>query len=301
MCGGGGRYISARPVAVGEVMKPSGDKTDEKFLSTQVTQVLLEKLKEINAHDYEAIDQHKRAIVEKLAQEYEEVEDVRFGGSHSRSTDVAGLSDVDILVTLGDFRDGISSNKTIAEFARVLKERFPQTQVTAGKMAVTIKLSDGTEVQILPAFKYRDGYRISDPKGSGWITTFPKRFAKQLTEVNQRLSGNVVPVVKLAKEICDARHIDVKSYHLENMALQAFKQYTGPATLPRMLHHLFQQAQSHCLSPIEDVTGQSKYVDEGISLISRQTLAKSFRAVEREIESAINSKSLEPWKKLWQA
>ena len=171
----------------------------------------------------------------------------------------------------------------------------------AGLVAVTATdVSDGVEVQVLPAFRYGDGYRVPDPQGTGWIQTFPKRFAHQLTRVNQRLSGNVVPVIKLAKEMCAAKGVDVKSYHLENMALRAFQHYTGPTTLPAMLRHYFQQARNLCQQPIRDLSGQSTYVDEGLAIISRQALAQRFGAVERDVESAMASTSLDPWQGLFE-
>lgn len=287
---------TSRYWAVSDVrIHPSTDETDDKYASTQVNDLLWDKLKDINAHDYDAIDSHKKEIFDKLATEYEEVEDVHFGGSHSRSTDVTGLSDVDILVTLGDFKNEESSSQMIRQFARSLKDRFPGTEIELGRMAVTLKFSDGIEVQVLPAFRYRDGYRIPDPRSQGWIKTFPKRFARQMTEVNSKNSKLVVPTVKLARDICRAKNINVESYHLENMAVNAFNQYTGKKTLPRMLEHLFGKSKSMCLSPIRDPSGQSKYVDEGLSSSARHQLARDFRSVEREIQSAMRSRSLTSW------
>jgi len=279
-------------------MRPASEKTTEKYLATEVAEMLTEKLREINAHDYESIERHKKAILDKLSSEYE-VEDMRLGGSHARSTDVAGLSDIDVLVSLGDFKEGLSSEETIAGFAKALQDRFPKTEITPGKMAVTVRFSDEVEVQVLPAFRHQDGYRISDPEGKGWITTYPNRFARQLTQANQRLSGNVIPTIKLAKAICKAQHVDVKSYHLENLALRAFEHYTGPKTLPSMLRHLFEQAKSLCLKPTRDLTGQSDYVDDRLSITSRQTLARGFRRIEQDLASAMSSTSLEPWEELF--
>lgn len=296
---GGGWHRFPRGYPPRDIIKPASDRTDEKFLSTQVSNMLQEKLKEINAHDYEAIDRHKRAIVNKLKSEYE-VEVIRFGGSHARITDVQGLSDVDVLVTLGDFEEGKSSNQLIADFVSALKERFPKTKVDPpGKMAATITFSDGLEIQILPAFRYRDGYRISDPSGKGWIKTFPNRFARELTSVNKKQFEKVVPTIKLIKTICHANNIDVKSYHLENMALKSFEHYTGDKTLPRMLKHFLNQAKSLCLKPIPDPSGQSKYVDGNLSKSERGRMARDFSKMETKIDEAMKSKSLERWTALF--
>jgi predicted nucleotidyltransferase len=282
-------------------VRPDSNETDEKYLSTEVNEMLWDKLEEINDHDYEAITRHKEEILNKLANEFDGVEDIGFGGSHSRNTDVAGLSDVDVLVTLGELESGESSSQMLDQFAKTLKDRFPKTKISVGKMAVTIKFSDGIEIQVLPAFKYRDGYRISDPQSEGWITTFPERFCRELTEVNKKQSNMVIPIVKLAKYICRTREINVESYHLENMALNIFRQYAGERTLPRMLEHLFGQVKSMCLRLTKDPSGQSKYVDEELSISNRQQLAKDFKHVESDLKLAMMSKSLVMWRNLFNA
>src|SRR5690606_36829855 len=170
----------------------------------------------------------------------------------------------------------------------------------AGRMAVTIRFSDGIEVQVLPAFRSGDVFHIPNPENTRWVTTCPTRVSSQLTEVNQRLSGKVVPVIKLAKAICYANDIDVKSYHLENMALQAFSSYTGQQTLSPMLKHLFNQAKSLVLQPMSDPCGQSADITSGLSSNDRARLARKFRDVENDIGMAMSTTSLVPWNDLFE-
>ena len=58
-----------------------------------------------------------------------------------------------------------SSDQAIQDFADAIRERLPNTKVSSGVIAVTVEFSDGLQVQVLPAFRYRDGYRIPDPNG----------------------------------------------------------------------------------------------------------------------------------------
>ncbi|MDE0087813.1 MAG: CBASS oligonucleotide cyclase [Candidatus Poribacteria bacterium] len=274
------------------------NKTDEKFASTEVADFFQEELKEINAHDYEAINRHKQTIADKLKSECD-VENIRFGGSHSTHTDVQGLSDIDMLADLGDFKGSQPSDQTIKDFTNAIKERLPNTKVSSGVMAVTVEFSDGLQVQILPAFRHRDGYQISDPNGKGWIQTFPKRFARELTSVNQKLSGQVVPTIKLIKSICDANNVGVSSYHVSNMALNVFKHYAGPKTHQKMLQHFFNNAKSLCLKPTVDPSGQTQYVDGDLSSSKRKRMAGDFAQIENKIKKAIESPSLTKWKDLF--
>ena len=166
-----------------------------------------------------------------------------------------------MLANLGDFKPNMPSDEAISEFANAIQERLPNTKISSGVMAVTVEFSDGLKVQILPAFRHRDGYRIPGPDRKGWTQTFPKRFAQELTSNNEKLSGQLVPAIKLIKSICEANHIGVSSYHLSNLALNAFKFYPGAKTMPKMLHHFFNQAKSLCLKRTPDPSGQTKHVD----------------------------------------
>ena len=281
------------------IVEPSPDITQEKFTLTQIADFLEAKLKEINNHDYEAIDRHKRTIEEKLKNNFD-IEDIRFGGSHSTNTDVKGLSDIDMLADLGDFKSGKSSNEAISEFANAIQERLPNTKISSGVMAVTVEFSDALKVQVLPVFRYRDGYRIPNPDGTGWILTYPKRFAQELTSNNEKLSGQTVPSIKLIKSICEANDIGVSSYHVSNLALNAFKYYTGARTFPKMLLHFFHKAKSSCLQRTPDPSGQYEYVDSDLSKNDRTQLARDFARVEEKIENTIKSNSLDELEKLFE-
>ena len=45
---------------------------------------------------------------------------------------------------------------------------MPNTQVWTGNLAVTVKYSDGHEIQLLPAIRTRNGYRIANPTRNEW-------------------------------------------------------------------------------------------------------------------------------------
>ena len=274
------------------------NETDKKFGLTKIADFLQEKLVEINAHDYNAINQHKKLVEDKLKNEFE-VENVRFGGSHSTHTDVKNLSDIDMLADLGNFTTDKSSDQVINDFASAIRERLPNTTISSGVMAVTVEFSDGLQVQVLPAFRYRDGYRIPDPNGKGWISTYPKQFSRELTSINQKQSGQVVPTIKLIKSICDANDVKVSSYHVSNMAVNVFKHYAGPMTRQKMLQHFFNQAKSLCLRPTVDPSRQTQYIDGDLSSSERKRMARNFAQIENKIKKATESPSLDTWKDIF--
>lgn len=178
-----------------------------------------------------------------------------------------------------------------------LRQRFPNTDITSGHMAVTMRFSDGLELQILPAFRYHSGYKIPNPQGSGWTITRPQVFAKLLRERNAEVGGKLLPCIKLAKQVCDHKGLKVESYHLENMALKAFERYTGPRSEEDMLRHLFNQAKVLVAIRMKDVTGQEVYVDRYLSNNTARTqLARQLATIEKEIMAAEGNSNA--WKQL---
>ena len=78
-----------------------------------------------------------------------------------RHTYVDGLSDVDVLMTLNDSSlVSQSAQTTIERMAELIRQRLPNSDVSTGQMAVTIKYSDDIEVQVLPAIRTPSGIRV---------------------------------------------------------------------------------------------------------------------------------------------
>ncbi len=85
-------------------------------------------------------------------------------------------------------------------------------------------------------------------------------------EVNQARNGRVIQVIKLAKSMTDCLisrpDRKISGYHMESLAIDAFKGYQGPLDPKNMLIHLLGHSMDAVKSPIVDSTGQSRYVDE---------------------------------------
>ena len=94
----------------------------------------------------------------------------------------------------------------------------------------------------------------------------PEKFAEKLAKVNASRDGRVVPVVKLAKAMADCfipqHDRKLSGYHMESLAIDAFKNYGGPLDPKAMLVHLLGHSIEAVKQPITDSTGQSRYVDE---------------------------------------
>ena len=230
-----------------------------------------------------------------LRQEGGEGIQAMFGGSVRRGTYVTGLSDVDVLLTVN--RSSLVNRPpahVISHVEEIIKRRFPYNPVRAGDLAVTVPYSDGTEIQVLPAIRTRSGVRIAEPGVTRWSNVLqPERFVLKLDEVNQANHGRVVPTIKLAKAIADCfirrPSRKVSGYHMESLAIEAFRGYAGPLDLKRMLTHLFGNSAQAVMTPIADTAGQSRYVNEYLGWVDsrmRQRASVYFRQMRSMVNSA---------------
>ena len=297
MNGGGGRDYGASSPSYS--VAHSLEMTRQRDGEAELAQVFADTLKDINQFDSEASQQHRDTACDALGTEFD-VYDIHGGGSRTRHTYVNGLSDVDLLLDLGSYSASTLPDKDnpaaiLSAMEARIRRRLPGTEVQAGRMAVTVRFSDGHELQILPAFRYHSGYRVPDPQGGGWTVTGPRRFAALLSARNGEVGGKLLRTIKLGKLICGKAGVEIKSYHLENIALQAFERYTGPRSDQAMLGHLFNFAKTRVMRPMRDITGQETHVDRYLADAGARTaLARRLATIERSISAAGDRAT--PWR-----
>ena len=259
----------------------------------EINRCLRDLLRVYNARDTQAVSRHVQVLSDSLKLRDDDVVHTLFGGSVSKHTAINGLSDVDVLAIVNDSSlSGQSPAAVIRLMAQRIRQRLPQTNVSTGDLAVTVRYSDGIEVQVLPAIRTKSGVRIADPKTNSWSNVvYPERFARKLTQINQRNDGKVVPTVKLAKSLAahmipsDRDHIS--GYHMESLAIEAFKNYQGPQDLKNMIRHFVDFSSRAVIKPITDPTGQSRHVDEYMgqqSSVRRQRATKSFQRMRHRFD-----------------
>ena len=274
----------------------------ESQTDSAVNSLLQQELTYINDRDIELINGHLDTIQETLVNRGHQLEQLRFGGSVAKHTYVDGLSDVDALILLEDESlQGHSPDEVKHNFADSLRRDLPPGNIEdihEGEMAVPIKYTDGTEIQLLPAFRTANGVAVSSRDGNSWSPIQPQAFAQALTKINQDQGSRVVPAIKLAKAIVANKlgEGEVSGYHMEALAIEAYRTYSGPRTPKAMLTHLVEHASQRVLSPIRDVTGQSRYVDEHLgeaNSASRQNLSRRLAGLAGTMAT---TQSLDDWR-----
>ena len=220
--------------------------------------------------------------------------DLLFGGSVAKHTYVEGLSDVDALVLVNlESLGGDSPSSVLASFAEALRLTHESigVEVSSGRLAVTLRYPDGAEIQLVPAIRIGDRIAISNPRGTEWSNIRPDRFASKLTAVNAAQSGQVVPTIKLAKQLVAQlpENRQLSGYHIESLAIEAFEHYDGGRSLKEMLTHFFESSPTRVLTPIRDSSGQSVHVDGELgqaNSLDRQLAADALGRLGRKLKYA---------------
>lgn len=269
--------------------------------TVDVNSYLRDKLREFNNRDTEAIRRHINGLRDALEQDVDDFIRPLFGGSVSRNTYVDGLSDVDVLMVINDSTlVGQPPQQAIQRMADLIRQRMPNSDVSTGDMAVTIRYSDGIEMQVLPAIRTGSGIRVPEARNNRWSNVVrPDRFAEKLTQVNRANGNQVVPTIKLIKAAVNrAIQSDrdrLHGYHIESLAIEAFKNYRGPNDLSSMLNRFFTEAPNLVQRPIADPTGQSRQVDTYLgpqNSAGRQRAATNLRQVKRNLDACTTTDQL---------
>jgi hypothetical protein len=302
--GGGGTWGSRAPEDIARELRELEQKTGADEYEAHTASYLASILADANDRRVEAIGTHLDEIKSALHKEVEGTIDLLFGGSVSKRTYVAGLSDVDALAVLNDSDLANKTPREVCDYILLrLHERFGfQTQVVADGFALTVKFSD-ISVQIVPVKRRGEELLLPHPDLNDWTRTRPSAFADVLRASNAANSGKVVPVIKLAKVILSQLPEGRPAgYHVEALAVEAFSNYQGRHTPKDMLHHFFEKSASLVLQPLTDRTGQSAAVDTGLGAansLERLLLADRLGRIFRRIRNADGARNLGGWRQLF--
>lgn len=302
--GGGGSFFGKRkPKDLSRKVRDSERGAIDSEFESQVNSLLGSALVDFNERDTDAVNRHLDAIRGALEREIEGTVDLIFGGSVSKHTYVDGLSDIDSLVILNKSElKNLKPLEIMEYFLDCLRDRFPETQIEKGILAVTLKFKD-IDIQLLPALKTKTGFKIADSSGSKWASIDPEEFSGNLTKVNEISGRKLVPIIKLAKAINNNLPAPrrLQGYHLEAIAVKIFESYSGPNTHKAMLQNLFTGASKSVLRPIADKSGQSNFVDDYLgkeNSTSRRLVADALARIARQMHNADGARSLQMWGKI---
>jgi hypothetical protein len=264
--GGEGVFSSSRtPEQLSDTIRRAETETSAAAFATQLSEILGGLLAGYNARDTLLIQERLNDVKEHLEGAIEGTTDQLFGGSVAKHTYVDGLSDIDTLLIINDTElENHDPAAALDRITDILSRNLDTAKVWHGRMAVTVEYPDGMQLQLLPAIRTTGGLKVPSSRRADWSHINPQNFQAALTRRNQECSGKLVPTIKLAKAILGAlpESQRLSGYHVESLAIAAFKDYDGAKTTAAMLPTFFERAKDLVLSPIKDRTGQSIHVDE---------------------------------------
>jgi hypothetical protein len=246
-----------------DLRKEEEKRTLDQAYEMEVAKRLDDLLATANQRDVKAVRKGLDEIKKALESDIEGVLDSIFGGSVRKRTYVEGISDVDTLVILRDPElKSRSPQQVLDYFEKKALEKLAGWEISRGRLSLTF-LREGLELQVLPAVRESGRTQIPSARGDQWSEIAPEAFFRKLTETNEKFGGKVVPVIKLAKILNwqQPESLRLSSYHIESLAIESFKGYSGLINPKAMLEHFLERSCFLVLEPIKDKTGQSVHVD----------------------------------------
>lgn len=305
MGGSSGGFFRGLPSRdIKDLLEEASSRTRNESYEGEIANKLNQLLVDYNSRDPEKTNSYLDVIKRLLEQDIEGSIDLKFGGSISKHTYVDGLSDVDCLVLLKDQElADLSPQEVLNYFKKELRVKLKgYRDIEVGNMAVTIIYTDNTIIQLLPAIRKGPGFVIpSSRRANQWSQIIrPEKFADYLTRVNQRCSGKLVPTIKLVKGALAkllGEHV-LSGYHIESLAIEAFKTYEGSTTLKTMVERFFDRAKDLIKKPIKDRTGQSLRVDDYLGTANsaeRNRCSEEFDRISRTLRNANRQPLIKDW------
>ena len=177
-------------------------------------------------------------------------------GSYRRSTLIAPLSaaDVDIVVVLDSRYHPSGARNVLERTKNALLSTYSTPKVSRNGQAVTVTFQDFT-IDVVPAFhRQGGGYLICNSGTNTFISTDPKRHVELAAARNQAHTGGLVPVVKMLKSWNRNNSTSFRSFHLEVLAWQVFKN-VKLTSYPSAVRYFFDKSRATIGRPLEDPAG----------------------------------------------
>lgn len=307
MGGTGGGFFSGdnSPDDLARKTREAEEKAHDEAFETNVAKFLASELAQYNDRDVDGTDSVFQSVKKDLEADCGGTVELLYGGSIAKHTYIDGLSDIDVLVLMDNTDLKMKEPEDLRRLlADCLRARYGKDSATVGTLAVTLT-HDGKTIQLLPALRDGEKFKISSYDAKSWSRIDPIGFAEALTRENKAMDGKLVPCIKLVKSIIATlpEQRRLTGYHTESLAIQVFKGYDKPKTSKDMVRYFFENAPDHVKQPIRDSSGQSVYVDEYLgeaNSLDRRIVADALGRIARKILNANGSKSVERWKELFE-
>jgi Second Messenger Oligonucleotide or Dinucleotide Synthetase domain len=306
MAGGGGRggpFVNRTPEKLGQLVR----REESKEFEAELSGFLGELLSSFNSRDVPLVTERLQELKRCLEGAVGDSLDQLFGGSVAKHTYVDGLSDIDSLLIINSTEfHGEPPKEVLQRMSKILSSALQSSaDVSRGRMAVTVTYPDGMSIQLLPAVRIEKGLKVPSSRSARWSEIDPEAFRQALSKRNEECGGKLVPTIKLAKAVIGSlpEAQQLSGYHVESLAIAAFKAYSDQKTTSVMLPRFFERAKDLVLDPMRDSTGQSVHVDEYLGppqSEARQKASHILGQITKRMRNATGAMSKDQWKEIFQ-
>lgn len=181
---------------------------------------------EFTAHDYEALDTHRRQVATRIESGFG-VSKIVVVGSRARGSAIRQTSDTDLFVVLrkSELERGgsrVSSATVMGRIRQELTARFPSTAIGRDGQAIVVSFADRRSIDVVPATwigSQANGwplYDIPDGKG-GWMPAAPDSHNRFIAEADAASGGKLKNVARIFRYWRAMRQelVPVSAFHVE--------------------------------------------------------------------------------------
>jgi len=267
-------------------------------MATTISQAFLQYALNLEITDRQTslVSERWKNVVNAVAQEFTlyPTSPSKLIGSYDRNTLIRYLSegDVDVMVVLhyGDnqaWHNPEGTIKALDKFRTILDKAYPNTEKGRDRNCITMRFTE-FRLDVVPAFANESGYYlIPDSIRTLWVSTDPFSFAERITTVNEAMGDCFVPLIKMIKGWNRNEGWPLRSFHLECLLYNHFKNYTVSYSYPYMIKEFFASLPVYLASYTYDpVKGDQvdSYLDNYAANTKRQI------AIEKANKAAAKSK-----------
>jgi len=229
-------------------------------------------------------------------------------GSYKRGTIIRPPKDVDFFIVLkeDDYED-FSPAEILNLLHAAVTDIYPDKKIKVQTHSITIEYSEDFGIDVIPAFEDGENYKIPEVSEGEekWLVSNPKKHEEEITEGNKETGGMLIPIVKILKSWRREKADELKSFHLEMIALKILG--TGIIdSFSSGLAKFFAESGTALNKKIEDPANPDNYVDGDLKEGGRNDLIELVNQESKVAEAALKwekkgdeDKAVSDWKKIF--
>lgn len=155
-------------------------------------------------------------------------------GSYGRDTAINGISDIDMAFWLpyADYKrydeyNGNGQSALLQAVKNSIKKTYPSTELAADGQVLTVTMTDGMKIEVLPCFENTDDsftYPNAN-KGGSWQTTNPRAEINAMRKRHEGVNYNLRPLCRMMRSWKNNWDVPMGGLLIDTLAYQFIENY----------------------------------------------------------------------------